>query len=615
MNYVGTNRLRTKMTNSSTIKLLTAFCAFGMLFSAAAKDWFAAPDAKTDGTGTIDRPWPLHFALTQSATIKPGDTLFLRGGTYHGPFYSTLNGASTAYVTVQSYRNEWAVLDDDSIGTLQVDLGPALPNSTTVISIAGSENWVAALALLLDDECLQLLQQKGPGSTNWAVVRGWSGTIPTSHSAGTRVYLTGQIVVHTGGFVCWKEFEITSKRSTDRVEPSVRTGNLGNTLIYGGINCLQSGKGNKLINLLIHDVGHPGIGFWNQGEGAEIYGCLIYANGHYAKPSSPSGSGIYANNIDGKVVIKNNISFWNFTTGAKAFSGGSYANDVEFEGNIMFNNGMFNFEAAAAEFPLRNTSFSKNISFYSHTGSPWTNNTSMMVGYYTDSGSATLLGNTILGGACGLNSRAFTNVLATGNIVYMPHGGSYAGYIKKPAFGYTTESYVLKSNTYYTLNPRAFGVDGQWYGDWKRWQVEGFDTAGSTVHYDKPPLFLTSITTNLYDPHRFTVALINYTNASQFPLCLDKLGFQIGDKYLIRDVQDFLNPYLQGTYDGDAVNLGLSRTNCHSVNGRRTFSHFQPEHTNVRDAGVFNVFIVQRSMRHDDRIAPASGLKIEGSIN
>lgn len=61
--------------------------------------------------GTIVDPFTLASALT-SPRIKPGHTLYLRGGTYTGAFTSTLVG-----VTVKPYQDEKPVID----GSLAID--------------------------------------------------------------------------------------------------------------------------------------------------------------------------------------------------------------------------------------------------------------------------------------------------------------------------------------------------------------------------------------------------------------------------------------------------------------------------------------------------------------
>lgn len=47
-----------------------------------AAEWFVAPDGKTTNTGTRESPWDAISALNDTQKIAPGDTVWLRGGTY-----------------------------------------------------------------------------------------------------------------------------------------------------------------------------------------------------------------------------------------------------------------------------------------------------------------------------------------------------------------------------------------------------------------------------------------------------------------------------------------------------------------------------------------------------
>jgi hypothetical protein len=62
------------------------------------------------GNGSVASPWDLPTAL-RSPTVKPGDTIWIHGGTYRGAFVSKLVGERGAPITVRSYPGEWAILD------------------------------------------------------------------------------------------------------------------------------------------------------------------------------------------------------------------------------------------------------------------------------------------------------------------------------------------------------------------------------------------------------------------------------------------------------------------------------------------------------------------------
>jgi hypothetical protein len=80
------------------------------------KGWYAAPNGSSSGTGTIASPWSLATALAGAGgKVQPGDTIWLRGGTYTGKQVSTVAGVSGKPVVVRQYPGERATLDANGI--------------------------------------------------------------------------------------------------------------------------------------------------------------------------------------------------------------------------------------------------------------------------------------------------------------------------------------------------------------------------------------------------------------------------------------------------------------------------------------------------------------------
>lgn len=76
---------------------------------------YASPTGTSGGDGTAARPWDLRTAFAGAGgRIQPGDTLWLRGGRYMGPFVSTLVGSPSAPIIVRAYPGERATLDNMS---------------------------------------------------------------------------------------------------------------------------------------------------------------------------------------------------------------------------------------------------------------------------------------------------------------------------------------------------------------------------------------------------------------------------------------------------------------------------------------------------------------------
>jgi hypothetical protein len=75
--------------------------------------WYAAPTGSSAGDGSR-QPWDLATALHGgNGKVQPGDTVWLRGGTYTSatPINSTLTGTASAPVVVRQYPGERAILD------------------------------------------------------------------------------------------------------------------------------------------------------------------------------------------------------------------------------------------------------------------------------------------------------------------------------------------------------------------------------------------------------------------------------------------------------------------------------------------------------------------------
>ena len=85
---------------------------------------FVASDGISGNPGTIDRPMDLHSAFTIAGPVRSGDTVWLRGGRYRGPFVVTTNGTDGAPITYRQQAGERVILD----GT-----GGAMTNVVTVL--------------------------------------------------------------------------------------------------------------------------------------------------------------------------------------------------------------------------------------------------------------------------------------------------------------------------------------------------------------------------------------------------------------------------------------------------------------------------------------------------
>lgn len=82
------------------------------------RNHYVSPSAESGGDGSAARPWTLAEALAGAgARVHPGDTIWLRGGTYRGSFRTTLEGGPGREIVFRQARGERATID----GTLRAD--------------------------------------------------------------------------------------------------------------------------------------------------------------------------------------------------------------------------------------------------------------------------------------------------------------------------------------------------------------------------------------------------------------------------------------------------------------------------------------------------------------
>ena len=93
------------------VGLGVAYLAFGGW--AKGQQWFVAPDGKPDNAGTLAAPWDIVTALSAPpAAIRPGDTIWLRGGVYEPDkaIQVKLQGKKRRPIVVRNWSGERATL-------------------------------------------------------------------------------------------------------------------------------------------------------------------------------------------------------------------------------------------------------------------------------------------------------------------------------------------------------------------------------------------------------------------------------------------------------------------------------------------------------------------------
>lgn len=555
----------------------------------SAANYYSAPDS-AGGDGSIGNPWNLNIAFTNSSPLN-GNTLYLRGGRYHGHFRSTLNNA-----TVRSYPGEWAVLDDAVVATLVIAV-----NTTTNKFVLANSEWFqpAQVLVMTTGEHVQL--SSVANGTNWTVTRAWNGTPGMSHSQGTAGVLQDPIIKHTGSSSTFRDFEIAGALSTNRVVGT-------NWWIGGGLD-LDVGVSNRAINLVIHDTGHPGIGFWDQ-NGGLLYGNIMWGIGMY--DYSPDygggvgvsrGSAVYSQNTGNLSTIENCIHFRAFTSGGKVFGETGGIKNFGFFSNIIYQCEP-TVDGSSGSTSTSNLWYSGNVTL----GSP-------LLSYVSLSNRATyFINNYVINGYFYLKEHA--DSILTNNIVFQrTNGGSGSSKLFYSSDYYPTNALgiVWDYNAYYfpssaseanwdfsALNYASTNSSGGGilsYHDsgkgWTNW-APGWDAHSTYSHAGWPTDFQAiKVFTNAYDADRWHIAVVNTASTNYAHLPLSALGIASGQSVTLWRADLYATPYTNFIYSSGDILLPLTLTNITACNG--SITNFVDESSNVGNPGLFNAFVLTRS--------------------
>ena len=98
--------------------------------------YYVTTTGTAGGDGTTDNPWDLQTALDGgNGVVQPGDTIWLRAGTYHSDYTSSLTGTSSAPIIVRQYPGERAIIDGEG-------------STRTTLTVDGAYTWFWGFELI-----------------------------------------------------------------------------------------------------------------------------------------------------------------------------------------------------------------------------------------------------------------------------------------------------------------------------------------------------------------------------------------------------------------------------------------------------------------------------------
>lgn len=444
--------------------------------SLPADEFHVTPAGTTQGNGSTTEPWDLATALSPPCVVRPGDTIWLHGGTYRGGFTSRLAGTAAAPIVVRGAPGERVTID----------------------------------------------------------------TSPRDERDNGHLLLLG-------GDTVYRDFEVTCSHPA---RETTIAGSWPEDIRRGTVDV--RGSRLSLVNLVVHDLG-SGVGFWADGVGGEVSGCLIYNNG-WRGPDRGHGHAIYAQNAKGTKRIVDNILFHQFAYGIHVYgSEKAPLKGFEIAGNIAFQNGCL-----------------------STSGE---NSPGIMVGGGSPAERIAIRDNTVVGGGIRLGYSWGTtseDVICTGNyceglVVRDFRRGEFSkntvvahsGVVQLEGAGK-----LLLSGHKWNLND-YYVTDGRWgqcaiiedktsrglsFEEFRR--VTGLDSK-STFTEGKPKDLRVIVRPNAHEPGRAHMAVLNPASLPEVEVDLSRV-LKPGQSFRIVSAKDFFGPPLvRGVYEGRPVRVPM----------------------------------------------------------
>ena len=434
---------------------------------------------KTTGNGSLNQPWDLQTALSQSSeTVNGGDIIWLHEGVYIGRFFSKLSSTiNDKYITVSSFPNEWAILN-----------GNLISNQNAVLTVSGNGvifknfeiTWLGDFSRNNND----INFQKSDG---------------INHLNGSDCKFLN-LIIHNNpgsGFGSWK-------RTSNAI--------IENCIIYN--NGFMTSKRGSGVGMYIQ----------NESEAERLIKNNVIFNNYY------KGIEVWSASTHSKIVIVKNVILDNNVIFNSGLIAGSFKDNliiatddrlgVNIAKNITVRNNIF----------YHNTTLSEAIE---NSDAP-----SLTLGFNNNSPveNINILNNIIIGRKDALRVLSAKSITFKNNTIY-------SGYARlfKPVMKYINNtSWIFENNTYYTRNSKPIRIQGEIDYSVKQWQdIYGLGINSKWKHFkeftsNQKPI-ITKINTQ---ENTYRVVLFN-KEMNDVLVDFSEYNLPSESSYIIKDVENF----------------------------------------------------------------------------
>ena len=257
--------------------------------------FFVSPAGSSSGDGSMDRPWTLSAALAGgNGKVQPGDTIWLRAGTYRGSFQSTVSGTSGNPVVFRQYPGEHAIID-----------GAGTARTGNALKVTGS--WVTFWGFeMTNTDADRTSSELGNGGRAHALA---------NYASHTR-YIG--LIVHDYGVGIYNDYHYSDVEIVGCV--FYNNGWQGPDRGHGHAIYIRSNTGPVTArdNVIFNQFGYGVHVFTNPGEGLlnniRIEGNVAFNNGMLSDNSSASNILVGGDDKADNDVVKGNMTYFASTS-------------------------------------------------------------------------------------------------------------------------------------------------------------------------------------------------------------------------------------------------------------------------------------------------------------
>ena len=477
---------------------------------------FVAPDGTAGGRGTIDSPldmWTAFKGQNSGGNTQPGDTIFMRGGTYLGcNIEVSCGGTPSEPVVVMPFNHETVII-----------MGNCETSSGSCTWRLNGSYIIARDLIITQTERDRVSNEQASGPSDMAaeggvvvrnpgdklincIVHNTTSSGINSPTTAENAEIYGNIVFHNG----WHETSNNGKREFGH----------GHALYF------QNDNGTKLISDNIF--------------------CKVYGYGvqFYSSVGTPTDGSLFYNNIS---IMSGTLNTATGMDGAYSFliDGGGTPETMVVEYNDAYQKGGGSCFSVGYVHDNDTVTFNHNIAHGGGVGFLYHNYRQIIARH---------------------NIAIQTN---RGNNQH-PNRVAMTYYIDNSCSLY---QYDIDSSVYYVDNSLFRAPCAADHDHFAGWQEDGLDIHGEyhevAATTDIPNIV--RVYPNKYEQGRGHIVIHNTQKLSAVAVDLSGI-LDVGQQYYIYDVEDLRQPIMQGTYSGGTLGIPTNQTSCFPIIGTELIS-------------------------------------------